>query len=178
MWAVGTEYRQDPRKGARLFLVGLVLVALSVGLTIIGLVETGPDRVVFLAVGIAGVLLFSSATSILARRVIAASPMVTVTPRGLVLPDAGLLRWADIVEIRIEEVRGQRFLGVVPRDVEGYLRRLPAPKRAMARLNARMGFAPIALPENGLPVSLEALMTTIEQQRQGGIGPEVDGDRS
>ena len=61
-------------------------------------------------------------------------------------------------------VRGQVFLGIVPRDMAGFLKRQPAVRRLLLRLNLAMGFPPVNIPQVGLPMKVAALAELLHER--------------
>jgi hypothetical protein len=76
----------------------------------------------------------------------------------------GHLSWDEVDHIVVRGLRRQVFLGIVPRDVEGFLKRQPAVRRLLLRLNLAMGFPPVNIPQAGLPMRVAALADLLHER--------------
>lgn len=70
---------------------------------------------------------------------------------------AGHLRWDEIDRLVRYESSGQRMLGIVPRDLDGFLARQSVRRRWLARINTASGFAPLNIPQVGLSMPVDEL---------------------
>ena len=78
---------------------------------------------------------------------------------------AGWLKWSEIKDVKIHRFMSQRFLGIVPVDLNAVLGRMSVWKRVLMRTNARLVEAPFNVPEAALPLSLEDLLVRINAFR-------------
>lgn len=97
-------------------------------------------------------------------------PLLVISDEGLYdnasAVGAGMLRWEEIAELFQYEFGGQRFIGVVPVDVEAVIARQPRFKRAMAKLNGGMSPSPFNIPQLMLPMPIDELYVLILRRRQ------------
>ncbi len=78
---------------------------------------------------------------------------------------AGMIRWEEIKSMFIYKYLGKPFLGIIPVNIETILARQSIIKRFLFRMNKGMSQAPFAIPEAGLPMSVEELLAKIQLYR-------------
>ena len=104
-------------------------------------------------------------------------PLVTLSPEGItvqtMLTPVGLLPWDEVAEVRPYTMI-YRYVGIVPRDLEGLCRRLGGRRALLMRANswvaplyAALGVfvAPINVPQEYLPVTADDLVARIRDYR-------------
>jgi hypothetical protein len=77
----------------------------------------------------------------------------------------GMLRWSEIAEVKIYSFMKQRFLGVIPTNLDEVLQHQNTVKRWLMRVNRGLVEAPINVPESALPVTLEDILSQINARR-------------
>ena len=148
------------RKALRIVALGAVLVA--AGFFLVRL----PGPWIFLLGAIT--IGFGSVFGIYALyRVIRPGIAVEVDDQGLVdgasAAAVGRIGWDEIDDAYIYGVMGQTMLGIVPRDLEGFLQRQPWWRRVIIRANRGLGYAPINIPEVILSSSANEVFTAMER---------------
>jgi len=87
---------------------------------------------------------------------------------------AGHLNWEEIDHVVLYRYHSQPMLGIVPKDLGGFLNRLGSIRRSMLQLNLRLGIAPINIAQVVLPMSVAELGDLIRTR----YGVRVEGDGS
>ena len=122
----------------------------------------------YLAV-IIGVPFFTACFVQACRQLLSPKPAVIITDRGIVDNSsglsAGLIPWEEIAGISFTSYQSQRFLGIELKDPERLLSRLPRWKRAVMRLNARIGFSIVNIPQVTIAMPLGELYDLIVSYR-------------
>jgi hypothetical protein len=113
------------------------------------------------------VVLFSIACGAYALfRLAKPTPAVIINRKGITdnasAIGVGFIPWSQVVELREYRFLRQAFLGVVPKDLESLITRLPAWKRVAIRANRLFGFTPINIPQSILPMSVSQLLREID----------------
>jgi len=85
-----------------------------------------------------------------------------VTDDGLEIPRRGLVRWAEIEEIRIVDGRHGTYFGLEPTQDAAVRTSLGGLARAARILNRPLGYPTLAWPETILPVELDELLRKVE----------------
>ena len=134
-------------------------------------VAVSPAPLPFVAlVSYLGVPLFGLGFVYAVYRLCVPKPLLVISDEGLFdnasAVGAGMLRWEEIAELFQYEFAGQRFIGIVPVDVEAVVARQPRLKRAMAKLNGGMSPSPFNIPQLMLPMPVEELYLLILKRRQ------------
>jgi hypothetical protein len=95
-------------------------------------------------------------------------PSLVVGPDGLLdnasVTCAGFISWEDVEVVFPYRFQRQWFLGMIPRDLEAILARQPLFKRKAMTWNIALGAAPINVPQNILPMPVEALARIIAER--------------
>jgi hypothetical protein len=120
--------------------------------------------------GYGGVAFFGLCLVYLLYRVIKPSPSLIINHEGIFdnasALGVGLLRWSEIADVQIYQFLNQRFLGIVPTNVDRVLERQSAMKRWLLKMNQRYFVsAPFNIPENVLPIRLEDVLAQIQRRR-------------
>jgi hypothetical protein len=108
-------------------------------------------------------------------KLIVPKPAVIVNHEGIFdnasAVSAGLVKWDEIADIFAYYYSSQRFLGVVPLNVEAFLQRLPVFKRWLIKVFMMItGAPPIGIPQSMLPIEVDELMLRIHEYRQNRLG--------
>ncbi len=102
-------------------------------------------------------------------RLLKPTPAVIISREGIFdnasALGAGLIRWEEIKSVFIYAVMNNPFLGIVPVNIEPILARQSGIKRFFFRMNKGMTSAPFAIPQGGLPMTVEELLAKIELYR-------------
>lgn len=84
----------------------------------------------------------------------------------------GLIRWEEIKEVKVYDFNvpnaytkiNQKFLGVMPKDINKLIESQKWPKRNLLRINQNYVDYPINISQNILKISLEDLEKEIEKR--------------
>jgi hypothetical protein len=76
----------------------------------------------------------------------------------------GFITWNEIAEVGEYRFKNQVFVGIVPKDLDALLARLPAWKGRTIRANVLLGAAPVNIPQVGLPMKASELLEEIEMR--------------
>ena len=143
--------------GASVFVAGGVFILYS------------PPTLTRLVVGYLVVAFFGIGLVYALLRLVKPVPSLVISSEGIfengTAIGAGLLRWSEIAEVRIYTFMNQRFLGIIPTNLEEVLHRQSALKRGLMRLNKGLVETPFNIPENVLPVKLEEIVREIDARR-------------
>jgi hypothetical protein len=103
-------------------------------------------------------------------RLLMPKPAVVISDEGIFdnasAVGAGMLRWEEIADVFAYEFMGQRMLGIIPVNEEIVLGRQSRLKRVMAKMNKGIAEAPFNIPQNVLPISVDELLTRVEERRR------------
>jgi len=104
------------------------------------------------------------------------TPAVVISDEGIFdnasAVGAGMLRWEEIADVIAYDFMGQRMLGIIPVNEEVVLRRQSRFKKVMAKMNKGIAPAPFNIPQSVLPISVDELLSRIEERRRN---PQVGG---
>lgn len=118
-----------------------------------------------------GIPLFSLLLFYACYRLVRPRPSVVLNEEGLFdnasIFSAGLIRWEEIESLFIYKIMNHSFLGIIPVELETVLARQSRLKRFFFRIDKGMTQAPFAIPEGGLPMTVEELLSKIELYRNG-----------
>jgi hypothetical protein len=119
--------------------------------------------------GYAGIVFFGMCLAYGIYRLMRPVPMLVISEQGLFdnasAVGAGWLKWSEIKDVKINRFMSQRFLGIIPVDLNAVLGCMSVWKRVLMRTNARLVEAPFNVPEAALPLSLEDLLVQINAFR-------------
>ena len=145
----------------------LLFVLAAVPIWLVLSKEGGSSRIFGLLLCVVDVLFFGACFFYAARRLFSSRPALIFSDEGFYddtsAVGAGKVAWGEVMSFHIGKVGRQRFVCIVPTDVEGFLQRQPSWKAGMMRQNVGLVGAPITLSALTLPMSLEALLAEIEQ---------------
>ena len=126
------------------------------------------DGVVIAMVGAASVAFFGFCGAYAIRRIVRPEPALVIDREGIVdnasALGVGLIRWAEVAELREYKFKGQTFLGIFPKELEQVLARQPGWKRKAIQANIALGVAPVNIPQVILPIPVSDLMREIKQR--------------
>jgi hypothetical protein len=90
-------------------------------------------------------------------------PILVVNEQGIETSVAGigLVKWAEIADVRHVDLMGKPFLGIVARDVEALASRYSGYKATTLRFNQKNSGAAVGVSEEMLPMKVEALLGQI-----------------
>ena len=149
------------------FIVAGVCMLYVAGSTELGLVRM-PQSVGFIvgAVGLCAVLFFGACGAYAALRIANPTPAVIVDRNGILdhasAIGVGFIAWSEIDELREYQFLGQAYLGIVPKNLESLITRLPAWKRVAIRANRLFGLTAVNIPQTMLEMSVPQLMREID----------------
>jgi hypothetical protein len=147
--------------------VGALLFMLSaLPLIYTGLHTGGFGLIISTVTATLNILFFGTCMLYALRRSGYHAPALTIDSHGIYDDSsgisAGFVPWDDIEGVFEAQVQYQRFLCILPKDVEAFLLHQPAWKRRMMRANFGLVGAPIAISAITLPISLTELIDTID----------------
>jgi hypothetical protein len=152
------------RKKLFFVMVGCaIFVALGVFLLKDGKVE---DRIA----GVAGIAFFGLCLLAVIWQLTRRAPALIIHFSGILYDTTGrsrgLLPWDEIAGIYIATMKvrrsKQRFLAIVPKDLDAFLSRQSAFKARLAKMSIGLVGAPINISATTLPISLEELIQNIQ----------------
>jgi len=122
-------------------------------------------RLEMIVAGVASISFFGSVAAYAVYRLLRWRPAVVIGPGGITdnasLLGIGRLPWNDVEYVMPYRFRGQPMLGVVPRDLDGMLRRLSWWHGLAIKMNLALGCAPVNLPQVTLPGTTDDLAKLI-----------------
>jgi len=153
------------KKLALLALGALAFVAAGVFI----ITEPSMPWVIQLLGGYLGVGFFGICLGYAALRLVRPVPSLVISKDGVFenasAIGAGMLRWSEIADVKIYSFMNQRFLGIVPKNLDEVLQRQNTVKRWLMRVNRGLVEAPFNVPESALPVTLEEILSQISARR-------------
>jgi hypothetical protein len=121
--------------------------------------------------GIAGIVFFGLCMLYAVWRLLRPTPALIIHSSGILDNasglSAGFLRWDEISGIFMVSIRNQRFLAISLKNADAFLGRQSGLKAKMMKANVRLVGAPVNIPANTLPISLEELIQKIQQRCPG-----------
>jgi hypothetical protein len=84
---------------------------------------------------------------------------------------AGRLSWDEVDHVVLYKYSGQSMLGIVPRDLDIFLRRQHAVRRSLIKLSVALGCAPVNVPQVGLRMKVAELADLLHRR----YGVRVEG---
>ena len=103
-------------------------------------------------------------------RLLMPKPAVVISDEGIFdnasAVGAGMLKWEEIADVFAYDFMGQRMLGIIPVHEEVVLRRQSRLKRVMAKMNKGIAPAPFNIPQTVLPISVDELLSRVEERRR------------
>jgi hypothetical protein len=103
-------------------------------------------------------------------RLLKPTPSVIINREGIFdnasVLGAGMIRWEEINSMFIYKVMDNFLLGIIPVNMETILARQSIIKRFFFRICKGISPAPFAIPEGGLPMSVEELLVKIQLYRE------------
>jgi hypothetical protein len=125
-------------------------------------------RLIVSLVGLTTIIFFGAGGAYALFRIKKPTPAVIVDQNGILdnasAVGVGFIAWGEIDELREYRFLKQVFLGIVPKNGEDLLRRLPAWKRVLIRANRLTGTPPINIPQSMLTMSVPQLMREMEKR--------------
>ncbi len=151
--------RSSPAKAAFIALLAILLTALC------ALPASVPPLFsVHAAAGILGLLSFAPASGFALSQALRGSrPAVDIGPKGVKVWRMGgfFLPWSKVASIRAAHIPGQTLLYFDIPDWQQIKPAVPWWQRPAIRLNAILGYPPLALSANGLAISGPALTAVV-----------------
>ena len=143
---------------SRLKLLGLVLGSLLLIACSYLVLRFSPVLAQF---GIIGIAFFGAAGTYAVYRLVVPRPAVRLTPYGIFdnssVVAAGFIPWSDIAFVAPVTVSRNRMLGFFLKDPASFARSKPWPIASLLRLNLRLGFPIVSVPEVVLPGRIDDL---------------------
>lgn len=151
-----------PKTSKMIFLgiSGLIFVVLGI-LFAIKRVEFGIDLFLVVITSYIGVPFFGFGFVYIMYRIIKKKPSLVVNQDGIIdnssAISVGLIKWYEIEELFIYVFLGQKFLGIVPKDYQGFIANINPIKRKIIQINKGMVKAPINITQNTVSIPLEQI---------------------
>jgi hypothetical protein len=76
----------------------------------------------------------------------------------------GWLSWDEVDHVVVYTHSGQAMMGIVPRDLEGFLTRQHPVRRWLTHLNLRLGCAPVNVPQVAIRMKVGELATLVHER--------------
>lgn len=155
-----------------LIIAGLVFVGLGI------LFVTNPEKymspfmrnskVIFIS-GLVSILFFGVCTLFIFKKLWDKSSGLIITDQGILNNSsgvlAGLIYWADIEDISVLKINGQKLIMLRVKNPQFYIEKQKSGfKRKMMALNYKMYGAPISITPNGLKISFDKLLSTLTER--------------
>lgn len=155
-------------KKGKMILYGiacLLFVVVSGILLVVGLNESGNDRLTLIAIGAIGVLFFGLCMIYWVKSMIKRKPAIIVNNDGIIDQStyigAGLINWNEIADIDFVNFGGQTYLGIYTLDPDLIIDRSSSFKKMLNRMNKGLLDTQVNIPVKILDCSLEELVETI-----------------
>jgi hypothetical protein len=158
------------RKGRTfLFSIGALLLILVSALCIF-------INIQYAIIGITGISLFGLCFFYLVYKTFSPKPAITLTNEGIIdkstLLSTGLIKWEDIKDVKIYDFSvsnpysktKQKFLGIIPKEIDKYIESQNWLKRNLLRINENYVDIPINIPEHLVDMPLESLEQEIKKR--------------
>jgi uncharacterized membrane protein YuzA (DUF378 family) len=125
------------------------------------------NRIIKVAVGLAGVLFFSWVGYFISKKLFDGRPALIISDQGIVDQSsgtcAGFVSWAEVLEIKEVRISGQVFINLVVRDPEIYIERQESTfRRRLMRANLKRFGTAIGISANGLQCSHRKLKLLLD----------------
>ena len=145
-------------KTALVLLGAIGFVVVCAWLLSLGVRRVGVEGLV---ASLVGVPFFGVCGLYAAYRLVHRRPAVEIDRMGIVdgasALGVGRLLWDEVDHVQLYEFWGQPMLGIIPRELELFLSRQHPLRRSITKLNLRLGFAPVNVPQVILPMKLAEL---------------------
>ncbi|WP_258053335.1 STM3941 family protein [Streptomyces sp. Ru72] len=156
-----TTYPSSLRRTSLTAFGSLAFVALGVWLLIDHATLKG------VLAGAAAVLFFGLCACVAIGRLLRRRPELVLTGEGLTHVMLGSIRWTEIAEVTVREIRvrstSQRVIELVLNDPDAYLARAPRTARIAGKANLRFGYSPATISATTLPVDLDEVVAAMRR---------------
>ncbi len=155
----------------RIVLLGLVsLLFVLLGLWMgFGGEASGIFRWRVVAGSYLGVPFFSACLCYAAYRLMARRPALVLCLKGIVdqgsAVSAGLVRWEEIERIFAGSIQRQSFVSIAVKSPDEFLARVGGVKARLMRMNIGLVGAPVNIPVDALPMTVDEVLQTIQEFR-------------
>ena len=116
-----------------------------------------------------GVPFFSACLCYAAYRLIARRPALVLCLEGIVdqgsAVSAGLVRWEEIERIFAGSIQQQSFVSIAVKSPDDFLARVGGVKAKLMRMNIGLVGAPVNIPVDALPMTVDEVLQTIQEFR-------------
>ena len=151
---------------SRLKLVGIFLGAVAfVALGVLLMIIETRRGLFGKFMGLVATVFFGAVAVSVLYRMLNPEPAVIINAHGIVDNSSGtsigFIAWDEIAEVSEYTFQNQTFLGIMPKDLDRLLARMPKWKRAAIRANLGLGAAPINIPQVVLGVKVSDLVREI-----------------
>ena len=138
----------------------------ALGFFILGWRETLlPIRLYHAGAAVLAIVFFGLCALVILARILRHSPVVLLSHQGITdqtSPFAiGFVSWEEIAFLSIYTIEKQPMLGLHLKDPDSIMARVGRAKAGYMKLNRRMGFAPMNIPQILMPIPLEELAELI-----------------
>ncbi|GAB4223392.1 MAG: hypothetical protein Kow0062_23420 [Acidobacteriota bacterium] len=160
---------------ALVLLGSIVFVVIGVWRGTPGDAERPPIWVVIAGLYV-GVPFFAACGLYAGYRLVCRRPALTIDSTGITETasalGAGRLTWEEVDYVVLYKFGGQSMLGIVPKNLEGFLSRQPGMRRFLIKINMALGCAPINVPQVGVSMRLSELAELLQTRH----GVRVEGE--
>ena len=120
----------------------------------------------FKAIGVLGIVFFGISTAVALYRASKNKPLLTITTDGIIdtscASGVGYIGYDEIESVEIVNIFGQHVIGVTPKNVNEYMKRLPKSKQRAAKMNIKMNYPPISIRvDTAKDMSIEDIYTML-----------------
>jgi hypothetical protein len=98
-----------------------------------------------------------------AYRLVRHRPAVEADSTGMTV-GMQCLRWEEVARLRLFKYYGKPMLGIIPKDLEGFLIRQHPVRRCITKLNLRLGCDPVNIPQATLRMKLAELAALLHSR--------------
>lgn len=116
-----------------------------------------------------GIPFFGLGLFYILNRFLYPKPSVIINNEGIIdnssLASVGLIKWDNISEIFGYNYLGNKFLGIIPKNINNVLLKQGKIKKFSINITKRLAKAPINISENTLPITIEELLSEINKYR-------------
>lgn len=149
--------------------ISLIFVALGLWLVIARPDSGNPvlgNPVLIVVIGLASILFFGMGVIVLLRKLNDKKPGLIISNEGVIDNAsgvaAGIIPWSDIEEIKAVQVMSQKFLMLIVKDPQQYIRRQTSTiKRKGMELNYKNYGSPISLSAGSLQIGFNDLQALL-----------------
>jgi hypothetical protein len=123
--------------------------------------------------GLASIIFFGATAVYAIRKMLVKAIGLVINDEGIIdntnASSVGLIRWADIAEIRTEHIASTKFLLIFVKDPQLYLGRINGFKKMLMQSNYKMYGTPLSITSTTLKIKFEDLERLVKERFQNDI---------